>query len=251
MRFVMALVLTWGSPKTSCHHFGYHGGGLGEKAVVTTCCEVACSNSSRWMLDSARHKWGVLRRYTNKTWYVRQGSWHHPAFHYWARYFQQPCDFYLLQWKDWAWRHTARTDLGRAAVPPEDRALPSSLLFSSLAVEEDFCARQGTTPSFPSVQLTATNHTLAGGCSLMFLMFPAEHHESAGLRPIILWLFVIMTLGRMKEKKNLKWINKVCMPGLYTAYVHCLASVSGVNNMFLLSSLVLLIILSLYLSPNP
>lgn len=82
------------------------------------------------------------------------------------------------------------------------------------------------------------------------LMFPAEHHESAGSRPIILWLFVIMTLGRT-EKKNLKWIKKVCMPGLYAAYVHCLASVSGVNNMFLLSSLVSLIILSLYLSPNP
>jgi len=83
-------------------------------------------------------------------------------------------------------------------------------------------------------------------------MFPTEPHESAGLRPVILWLFVIKTLGRMeKKKKNLKWINKVCTPGLYAAYVHCLASVSGVNSMFLLSSLVPLIILSLYLSPDP
>lgn len=63
-------------------------------------------------------------------------------------------------------------------------------------------------------------------------MFPAEHHESAGLRPIILWLLAIMTLGKNGGKKHLKWINKVCMSGLYTAYVCCLASVSGVNNMF-------------------
>lgn len=41
------------------------------------------------------------------------------------------------------------------------------------------------------------------------------------------------------------------MPGLYAAYVHCFASVSGVNNMFLLSSLLPLINLSLYLSPDP
>lgn len=41
-------------------------------------------------------------------------------------------------------------------------------------------------------------------------MFPTEHHESAGLRPIMLWLFVIMTLGRT-AKKSLKWIKKSCM----------------------------------------
>lgn len=57
--------------------------------------------------------------------------------------------------------------------------------------------------------------------------------------------------GKNEGGKNLKRINKVCMPGLYAAYVHCLASVSGVNNKFLLSSLVPLIILSLYLSPDP
>ena len=61
-----------------------------------------------------------------------------------------------MEAQSWNWA-------GRTAIPPEDRALPLSLLSSSLAGEEDFCARQGATPSFAPLQHTASNHTLAGG----------------------------------------------------------------------------------------
>lgn len=88
---------------------------------------------------------------------------------------------------------------GCTAVPAEDRALPSSLLSSSLAGEEDFCPPCGRQlhSAFPlcSTLLPITPLLEAN------LMFPAEHHESAGLRPIILWLFVIVTLGRTRGEK--------------------------------------------------
>lgn len=54
-----------------------------------------------------------------------------------------------------------------------------------------------------------------------------------------------------KKTNKTKRIYKVYIPGLYTACVHCLASVSGVNNTFLLPLLVSPRILSLYLSPGP
>lgn len=87
---------------------------------------------------------------------------------------------------------------GHMAIPPEDRAVLSSLLFSSLA---------GKRPSVQGRRL----HPVFSLCSSLLpitplleanLMFPAEHHESAGLRPIILWLLAIMTLGRTEEKTS-------------------------------------------------
>lgn len=50
---------------------------------------------------------------------------------------------------------------GHMAIPPEDRAVLSSLLQPGR--KEAFCSRQKATPSFSPLQLTASNHTLAGG----------------------------------------------------------------------------------------
>lgn len=87
---------------------------------------------------------------------------------------------------------------GHMAIPPEDRAVLSSLLFSSLAGKRPSVQGRRLHPVFPlcSSLLPITPLLEAN------LMFPAEHHESAGLRPIILWLLAIMTLGRMEEKTS-------------------------------------------------
>lgn len=50
---------------------------------------------------------------------------------------------------------------GHMAIPPEDRAVLSSLLQPGR--EEAFCSRQKATPSFSPLQLIASNDTLAGG----------------------------------------------------------------------------------------
>lgn len=89
---------------------------------------------------------------------------------------------------------------GHMAIPPEDRAVFSSLLQPGR--EEPSVQGRTLHPVFPLCNsLLLITPLLEAN-----LMFPAEHHESAGFRPVILWLLAIMTLGRT-EKKHLKLIK--------------------------------------------
>lgn len=171
---------------------------------------VVCSNvhylHAGWHV-TAQHKWGVLHTYSDKPRWVGwdlSTTW--IVLHHWANRFQQPHDFYLLQGEDWAGRHRAWIRLGVQLF------LLRTGLFLHSSSSPAWQGRRTSVwgrelhPAFPlwSSLLPITPLLEAN------LMFPTEHHESAGLRPIMLWLFVIMTLGRT-AKKSLKWIKKSCM----------------------------------------
>lgn len=152
--------------RTSSHHFGYCGEGLEGHAVVITCCKYPAArcisaetgagqcltllSTSRACCIDAQIKrsklFGDLS--TSSPSLLSQRPSADPRF--------LPAAERGLgiepQSSSWA---------GHMAFPPEDRAVFSSLLQPGR--EEAFCSRQNAVPSFSPLQLTGSNHTLAGG----------------------------------------------------------------------------------------
>lgn len=152
--------------RTSRHHFGYHGEGLQGSAAVITCCKypaarcisadtgagqclILCSTRGMCCTDTQIKCSESLRDLCTSS----------PSLP--SQTLSADASFLPAAEEGLGMEAQSSSWAGHMAIPPEDRAVLSSLLQPGR--EETFCSRQKATPSFSPLQLTASNHTLAGG----------------------------------------------------------------------------------------